>query len=189
MIRKHKLSVRPEDKGFTLLELLVVILVVSLGTVIAVVQVDNNRPYRLRMAVKELVSNVALLSDEAVLANQQWGIDLFREVDSDGVESFGYRWLLKGEDAWVESTPAFMENNRMIPERVTATLEVEGLNQDIGSRQDQESVAEQNPLQPDIWLFSSGEITPFTLLLSDSEVAGSSIRVSADQLARITVIR
>lgn len=176
-------------KGFTLVELLIVMLIVSLGAGLVALQVDDNRPYRLRLAVNEFVSGVTLLSEEAVLANQQWGIDLFRKMGRDGVENSGYRWLLQAEDKWIESSPPDMANNRMFPAQVEATLEVEGVSMDIGGRQEQDDATGDSPVQPDIRIFSSGEITSFNLTLSDLETPGRYIEVSADQLARMSVSR
>ncbi len=186
----------PAISGFSLVELLVVLLIIGLaiGVVSVGVGVDKSA-YGLRQAAKDFANQTALLAQEAVLSRQQWGVDIYRQYHADE-EQFGYRWLLLTEDGWRDTQPSGLEAGQLFPVGSEVALSVEGSEQEIGFLVEVSEAAEQNKeleqeqeqaLEPDLWLLSSGEISPFELALNYHDSGWQAIKVTGDQLGRVKV--
>lgn len=171
-------------RGFSLVELLVVMLIVSLGVSLVLMRTDDNLDYRVRLTLKQFANQVRLISEEAVLGNRQWGLDFYRTSVNSGDTNYGYRWLTKDEEGWSVAAPADMEKEMLLPREIEVALEVEGARQEIESRVAQSAEGEAAP-QPDVQLFSSGEITPFSLKLMQTEKPETARQIEVDQLARV----
>lgn len=199
-------------RGFTLIELLVVVLIVGLGIAVISINVGGNNSYKLRMEAKQFANQTGLMAEEAVLANQQWGVDVFRQP-VDGAEQFGYRWLVRSEDGiWeLPYTEEFSKEYTFSP-GIGLRLQLDGLDaeQDIEFKQkvakrtpewkaaqarqrdkiidDDNSIAKQQQLTPDIWLLSSGEMNAFVLTVFDRENPEAYVEVKGDELGRVTLV-
>lgn len=178
-------------RGFSLVELLVVILIIGLGISFAALTISDNKAYQLRLEAKQLVNTLELVLDESILSNHVCGLDFYQSINSEGQSIYGYRWLSKQEDGWQEAKLSGAKTNYSLPANIDVTLEIEGALQAINvpeknsdDKQDSQGVDRQ---RPDIWLASSGEITPFRLVLADRENQEVRLVIEADQLARINL--
>ncbi len=159
-------------RGFTLLELLVVVVLVALltGTVIlGFAGADSDQ--RLRGSAEQLAYTVELARQYALQRNREWGL----YVEPEGLE---FAEFDPEEQTWViqEGRPF---GNPEVPEGVVLRVESEGL--------DDLPTAERDRL-PKVILFSSGEVTPFTLFL-EPEWDSPAWEVSSDGLSRTTAER
>lgn len=153
-------------RGFTLLEILVVLVLVAVlsGTVIlGFTGADVEQ--RLRGSVGQLVYRLELARQYALQRNREWGI----YVEEDRVRFSEYD---PEQDAWIEQgTRPF--GAFIALDGVALRVEAEGaapiadsnfLNLDA-DRSDREPDFDR---LPDLLLFSSGEVTPFTIYLEPS---------------------
>jgi type II secretion system protein H len=156
-------------RGFTLLELLVVITLVAIltGTVVlSITGADSDQ--RLRGSAEQLAYRLELGRQYALQRNREWGVYLdaeqIRFAEFDPVQS-----------AWIEQTQRPFNATAMLPNvRLDAFVEdYAGL-----SERDRERL-------PRILLFSSGEVTPFRLTLEPAW-RGRAWVVSSDGLARVS---
>ena len=160
--------------GFSLLEILVVltILAVLTGTVmLSFTGAESEQA--LKGAAERMAMRIELARQHALTRNREWGI----YVD---VENAGYRFaeLNPEQQAWVEmSQRPFADND--LPDLVGLSLELD--------EYDSLPFEEDEDL-PQILIFSSGEITPFTLLL-EPEWESTPWAVSSDGLARVEAAR
>lgn len=162
----------PRARGFTLLEILVVITLVAIltGTVMLTIT-GADSAQRLQGAAEQLAYRTELARHYALQRNREWGIYVeeaavrFAEFDPD-------------QSAWVEQSqrpfgaPLGVDN-------VTLRIEAEqyrGL-----SDRDRERL-------PQVLLFSSGEVTPFQLYLEPARADGA-WQVGSDGLARVRASR
>ncbi|WP_100640887.1 type II secretion system minor pseudopilin GspH [Marinobacter salexigens] len=134
--------------GFTLIEILVVLVLVGLLAAMAVFTMGGNSQQReLQNEVRELYLLMQTASDQAVLNNLELGL-LFEENGYQFVafEDESVEWKGSGERIF---------RARKFPEWLIATRFIESDAPRLSSAEDK--------LRPDVVFFSSGETTPFEL--------------------------
>lgn len=154
--------------GFTLLELLVVIVLVSvlMGTVVlGFTGADTEQ--RLKASAEQLAYSIELARQYALQRNREWG--LYVEPDTIQFSEFDPE-----QESWVEQAGRPFGNIPLV-ENVELRVEAEGL--------EGLTEAERQNL-PKVILFSSGEVTPFTLFL-EPEWDTRAWEVSSDGVARV----
>ncbi|MBU0912983.1 MAG: type II secretion system minor pseudopilin GspH [Gammaproteobacteria bacterium] len=176
-------------RGFTLLEIMLVMLLLGLMASYVVVNfVSESRTSRIQKETDRLQQLVQVVSETAILKQQDFGLML---------NAKGYQFLVHNGQQWLEvSEPKSLQFHPW-PEAVQAELELEGLSWAEDSilgqeefRKLQEEVLEQQaeaaeddedkddktkapaktrdtPLLPNIYILSSGDISPFQLVLAD----------------------
>ncbi len=165
--------------GFTLLELLVVVLIIGLGVAIVGVAIGNNKPQELRNNARDFANFTALVEEEAVLSRESWGVQLYRAgVTDDGGDKIAYRFMRLTDHGWLPDHPRDIPSGGEFADNVIAELEVEGeqqliepLPKDMGdtaadvkkSTSDNKKKSSSNT--PTIWLAPGGDVTPFVLHL------------------------
>lgn len=158
---------RRPTSGFTLIEILVVLIVVGLLAALAIVNLGGGTQQReLQNTVRELYLLMQTASEQAILNNQELGVilddDAYRFVVFNDLEG---RWAGQSErlfrqrpiPEWAELTP-FIEND--IPR--------------LANNEDE--------LRPSIVFFSSGETTPFELEFSIGQQRDALHRLQSDGL-------
>ena len=141
-------------QGFTLLELLVVIVIIGIITSFAVLSLGLLSPQsELEEHGKRIRALMMLASEEAVLQGQELAMQL---------DDNRYYFLSLKDKAWLRVNNDPVLRDRDLPEHIQADVLIEG----DAVLQTQ---AEGQKLTPRVYFFSSGEITPFTLTLSSSD--------------------
>jgi general secretion pathway protein H len=139
--------------GFTLLELMVVLVIVGVVITFAVLSAGGeSRAEQLQREARRLAALLDMASEEAVLRGEQRAV----RFSEDGYEFMvlqGAEWLPLSED------PVLRQ--RALPEGVELRLELE-------DNPPPELVSEDSEL-PQVFLLSSGEMTPFLVTLSAPE--------------------
>lgn len=173
---------RRRQAGFSLLELLVVMLIIALGVgMVALAVGSGNRSLATRVEARQFANQVKMVSQEAIVGRRQWGVDLFSTV-RDGEDRYGYRWLRHEEGQWRAATPPEMEPDYLFPPTLMLALWVEQSEHAIDQQVDGVPPEE---LKPDLLLLSSGEMTPFELELRDRDQRDVREQIRADMLGRI----
>lgn len=142
------LQTRARQSGFTLIEILVVLVVVGLLAALAVTTMGgSSRGREMENEIRELYLLMQTASEQAVLNNTELGLIL---------EDEGYRfvaWEDRSGEWKVPAEPMF--RLRSFPEWITVTEYIENDTPRLASEEDR--------LRPDVVFFSSGETTPFEL--------------------------
>jgi general secretion pathway protein H len=160
------------QRAFTLIELLVVIVIIGSMLSLAVFSMGSTGGGReLRGEAERLAAVMALLLEEATLDNREYGLQL---------RSDGYRVLAYDEARGEWAAPADSRDHPL-PSWMRLDLQLEGSAltlQPVASKDGDESTGSK--LQPQLLLLSSGELSPFSLQLSDRRPAGQAYELTSD---------
>lgn len=141
--------------GFTLLEMLVVLLLVGIITTFAVLATgDGGRERQVALEAERFAALVLLAGDEAVLQSREYGVQLSED---------GYRFMVfvPGEKSvWRALEQDALLHARRLPQAVRLELLVDDLPVVLTDKRD----------VPQLLLTSSGERTPFELRLRSDDV-------------------
>lgn len=172
--------------GFTLIELLVVMVIIGSLLSLAVLSTGNaNTSRELRDEAQRLSGLIAVLSDEAVLDNREYGLL---------VRSESYRVLAYDEAKAIwAAVPG--QNEHRVPVWARLELELEGEplklsapvkenDDEPGLSQDEEKKEKEKngPRQPEpqLLILSSGELSPFRLEIAEREPKGTVYELVSD---------
>ena len=160
----------PGNSGFTLIEILVVMLIVSIMMGVVVAQLPtSSATLELQRESERLVVLLNMASDEAVVRGSELGFD----VDND-LYAF-YEFRDETED-WVAMEDAPYQA-RQVGEDIELHLTLEG----------RKSLVETDGKVPPIMLLSSGETTPFDLTVYDRRDVDSGFIISTDGFSGFNV--
>jgi len=139
--------------GFTLLELMVVLVII--GVILTFVGLSgggDSRAEQMQLEMRRLAALIELASEEAVLRSEQLAIR-FGETD--------YEFMLLEADQWSPISDIPLLRHRELPKGIELRLELEE-NPPPGLKAEEAE-------SPQVFLLSSGEMTPFILTLSAPE--------------------
>lgn len=172
-------------KGFTLLELIVVIFIIGITLTFAALSINNrDQEQRAEQEAQSLAARLDLAAQESVLQSKELALELTEEGS-------GYQFLVLEAEGWrVLDADQDALRPRSLPGgmRLEMTLEGEEIQLTETSAKDADDI-DKNPEEdleqggdevtpPRIYLLSSGELTPFTATLhtdgvTDFQVSGT----------------
>ena len=149
------------EQGFTLLELLIVIVIVSILFTFAVLSIRTPSPEdRIKEETLRLQRLIQLALEEAVMKNQEYGLEFKQD---------GYRFLTLTDNQWAPFDGDKLFRQRELPDEMEIELSVEQTDIIIGEaaetaetddeEMDDEEMEKEKP-KPQVFLLSSEEITP-----------------------------
>jgi len=148
-----------QQRGFTLLELLVVMTLIAILTTFAVLRIDFGNPAeRQQKEAQRLLQLLHLASQQALLQSRQLGIR-FEE------QHYQFYQLIDGK-SWQLISQEPQLRRRELPENLKFEVMIEGLSISL----DEAKKDQQKSLKPHIFLLSSGEIMPdFAVIIQDQD--------------------
>ena len=183
--------------GFSLIELLVVLLIVGMAIGMVTMNVGNSSA-DLRLEAKNFANLTAVVAQEAALTGEQLAVDIYRDT-TEGNEHFAYRWLQrvywappeesdeKPRWLWLPIDINEIDSEVSFSSQLLLRLEIEGIDVFLENKVEVEKKPEQQktPVKPDILLQANGEISAFKLMLFTKDDNEARHTVSGDLLGRI----
>lgn len=140
---------RPIAAGFTLIEVLVVMLIIGVIITLTTLTVgDSQAP--LKREAQRLAALLALAQEEAVFQAQEWGLSVHPER---------YQFYLWQQQGWQMVQNDDLFRARTMPQGVHMELQLDGHTLSLDEPEGQQG--------PQILILSSGECTPFELTFTD----------------------
>ncbi len=173
------------ERGFTLLELLVVVMVVGIMAGLTVMSVGGNVEREFRRDVARMQQQLDMAQDEAPFAGKELGF----WIAPDGKS---YRFLAFDSEA-LEWKPFEEEGfaGRNFPEQYRVQLEVDGAPVDLAAlyremyKLDELPPGDEAPAIPWLVFFSDGHYTPFSIWFRHPYVKDSVYVLEGDGLGDI----
>ncbi|MCP1673035.1 general secretion pathway protein H [Natronocella acetinitrilica] len=163
------------SRGFTLIELLVVLLIIGIMVSVAILSVSFSRDDTLEREARRLQAVMELAAERALIEARELGLIL---------EPDGYRFTELVDGQWIGITAAERRefNPREFPPQLRLQLELDGLpgDREPGASEDD---------RPSILMLSSGEMTPFRLLLSEVGGEQERYRLRGNLIGRLELER
>ncbi|MDT8451203.1 MAG: type II secretion system minor pseudopilin GspH [Gammaproteobacteria bacterium] len=151
--------------GFTLLELMIVLVIVSILFTFVSFTIRGHSPEEsMAEEARRLDRLVQLVLEEAVLKNTEYGLEFKRH---------SYRFLSYEDEQWRAVSGDRLLRERQLPNEMEIELAIEQLDVVIGEPSEQnDSERTEEELKPQVFLLSSEEITPeFTVYFSIRGIA------------------
>ena len=158
--------------GFTLLELMVVLVLVGIIFSFAMLSLGgDDLGEMMEQETRRLVTLLELASDEAVLRGEELAV-YFSEA--------GYEFLILQNTDWQSSREDGLLKAYQLPAGIEIRLEVDGDPPGLTEQDDEDD----DSLTPQVFILSSGEMTPFTATLQSHD-STARYRLSASVLGSL----
>ncbi len=156
--------------GFTLLEILVVLVIIGILTSMAVLSIGDRRGDILQDESRRILALIDLAREEAILEGREYGLGLWR----------GHYQFYELDEEKSEWNPVATDSHlrpRELPETLDLLLEIE--NQEV-------VLDAKAPDKPQILILSSGETTAFRLTFEPEDDDIDPVTIELDTLGRIS---
>jgi prepilin-type N-terminal cleavage/methylation domain-containing protein len=181
-------AVRQRQRGFSLLELLVTLMVIVLVTSLVSFTVSSGgEEIRLEATVRNLAEVASYALDEAQMTGVDYGLLL--EEDSEArVPTYSYSWLQRQLDGWDDPVSGKdLFNKGRLPPEIELELELEDAPLvELSLDEDRDAV---EPVKPQIVFYASGEATVGAINVRERATGDLLWRIEWDLLGRFEVLR
>ena len=145
------------QRGFTFIEIVVVIAIFSIAVTMITINLGDPQFKRMSHTRNQIASLVQLAAEQAIFNSQDYGITVWQS---------GYEFLTLTEEGWIPVNNDRIFRSRELPEGLAFDLFLDGLQVNLDrEKQEPRSIEERD--NPQIFITSDGEISPFRLELND----------------------
>jgi general secretion pathway protein H len=152
------------NRGFTLFEILVALLIIGLIVGVATLKIGNPAPDKLREESRRREAILGLAREEAILQSRDFGVSFWQQ---------GYAFHDFFEGQWRRVERDRILRTYQLPEGMRVQLTLEGI--DV-------VMSPVEPEKPQVFILSSGEMSPFKLRLKFLDLPAFFTELSADAL-------
>jgi len=172
---------RSSDRGFTLIELMITLVIISVIVGMASLSIYQNPAKDIEREAARLQMVLQHVADEAILQGSEFAL---------AFPSGAYQFLSfnSTDRLWIPMVGKEY-SKYTLPENVTLTLEIDGEAVDDEVKKQAlmlQKASDKQELQPSLLLLSSGEITPFTISFHHSAISETS-KLSSDGVSGIYI--
>ena len=151
--------IRRQCTGFTLLELMVVLVLIGIIFSFAMLSLGGDDVARLmERETRRLVTLLDMASEEAVIRGEDLAVHF---TDT------GYAFMVLRQNSWTDLEDDPLLKPRVLPAGIELDLEIDEEPPLVGES-DPDEKSDDNPV-PQVYILSSGEMTPFTMTLQSAQ--------------------
>ncbi len=169
---------RKKIQGFTLLEILLVVVIIGILTSIVGYAVSGNSQRLLEREVNRLQQVLTMVADEALLSGMDYGFVM--EADRYRIVRFNT------ENTYWEPAENDAFSSHQLPEGMGMSITLEGEKLNLIKQENNE--AGKPALNPGVLLLSSGEMTDFSIHINSMH-SSARFTVFSDQYGDIKISR
>ncbi|MBA2410618.1 MAG: type II secretion system minor pseudopilin GspH [Gammaproteobacteria bacterium] len=155
--------------GFTLLEIMVVLVIVGIVVSMATLSLGNNAARQVELEAERLRALIELAKEEALFDAQELGVAFWQS---------GYTFYRMDDQQWTPVEDDAELRPRTLPEGLSVSLELEGLDAEL-------SAIDRQRERPQVFIMSSGEVTPFRAQIGSSDTY---VVLKADALGNLAFV-
>nr|VFK44796.1 MAG: general secretion pathway protein H [Candidatus Kentron sp. TC] len=157
------------NNGFTLLELIIVIVIVGVASTMAITSFDFGGSMNIKTEARRLVGLMRLAIDESIITGSHLGFELTPN---------GYRFFrLEYDEQGMKKWRVLETDSALRPRTLPETAIITAMDANSATKTEMLTSEESDDTSwPRIVFLSSGEITPFQLSMSN-EVGGEEYRI------------
>jgi len=155
--------------GFTIIELLVVLVIVGIIVTMAVLSVGRSPEDRLETEMERLATLLQLAKEESIFQARELGL---------GIWEYGYQFYRLDINDWRPISDDPHLQRRALPEDIELHLFLEGIEAEL---------ADEPVDKPQVFILSSGEMSIFELTMEVTADFREPHRLSADALGNLTL--
>ncbi len=145
-------------RGFTLLELMVVLILVGIIFSFAVLSLGgDDLAEAMEQETRRLATLIDMAADEAVMRGEELAIHFAED---------SYAFLVLDAGDWQPATDDHLLKTYMLPAGIELRVEVEGEPPLLAEPAEEEEEEEEERLVPQVYILSSGEMTPFVAIFA-----------------------
>ncbi|MBV1870462.1 MAG: type II secretion system minor pseudopilin GspH [Gammaproteobacteria bacterium] len=184
---------RNSERGFTLLELLLVIVIVAIVSAAVVITMNPDNTHReLETEARRLTQVLRQLADESIFQGQEFGV-IFKEGE--------YSFSIWDRDAnqWQNFEQPPVYRTYALPEPFVLVFDAEEIpyslkkkstssaegNAEVNAAEIAIDANETQAIKPNVWFLSSGEITPFSITVFSDDDNERRYLISANAVGEI----
>ncbi|MFV0574777.1 MAG: type II secretion system minor pseudopilin GspH [Vibrio sp.] len=175
------------QQGFTLLEVLLVVVVMAMTAMAVVQTLPTSKANQAKEESARFFQRLQLLSDDAVLNGLDYGVRFDEQKAT-------YVYMQLTEDGWEEVAESKYFTSTEMPEDLKYVFELGGdeWNDDDRLFKEEDFFEDETkkPKPPQVFVLSSGEVTPFTLsfVTNTSDNSDQSWRVAVNEAGVIHLL-
>ena len=162
------------SRGFTLLELMLVVLLIGLlASIVVINYAGESRKEKLDEETVRFQQVFQFVAETAMLKQQEWGLYVLPD-------RYGFLYYNTEDAKWLEADAPRGVQQHKLPEDITIALELDGLpgaehnllselNWQLEEDDEYQGGEETAlPVLPQVFVLSSGEISPFQLVFTEN---------------------
>ena len=169
-MRRYSLKRQPDDAGFSLLEILVVMVIISIVMGALTFSLSDSSGRRLRLEAERLRDALQLAANDAVFEGAQTQMML-------GEHSYHFTYYDSQRKQWQPYSSKAMREYHLSEDITLSVIPV-------GNAMNAPATTRKAQPRPAVMFFSSGEMTPFDLTLSASH---HTVHIMSDGVAPIVI--
>ena len=174
-------------RGFTLIEMMLVLVVISVMASMLAVSIGDNSQKLLDREARRLQTSLQMVADEAVMQGVEFSLAMGTDTTD---ETPGYQFLRLDTEslAWLPSVEKLLAFHPLDP-NISLQVSLQGANDTEFERQVErlQSLGKQQGPEPLLLLLSSGEMTPFIITLSHSDLTNN-VRLASDGVSGVELL-